>query len=246
VLFWGGIGVFVTTVVVVVVLSLHEKRRQRALLGPVFIMAAGALIFCGGAAWYFWPKQEEGQTKSETVDLLDNIVQLNCEPALVPTVVPQNKMFDFMVLHPGVVSGGSFAFSMLSAGSPIDMTQGGAPKSGWLCHVSNFGSLSIINIELDFVIKFSGPDNYDGKVRSPPFNLNANGGIVDIYVRNISPDHDAEIVLPKLAFGQMIGSDRRHEFKLAPSQFGGFILPSFKPVTSTPPTSVPLPPQRRR
>src|ERR1700757_4199140 len=53
--FWGGIAVFILTLIVVVVLSLHEAGRRKSVTGPVIIMAIGALIFCGGAAWYFWP-----------------------------------------------------------------------------------------------------------------------------------------------------------------------------------------------
>jgi hypothetical protein len=55
-LFWGGIAVFLATIAVVVVVSLHEEGKRKAVIGPVIIMAIGALIFCGGAAWYFWPQ----------------------------------------------------------------------------------------------------------------------------------------------------------------------------------------------
>jgi hypothetical protein len=53
--FWGGISVFVVTIMVVLVLSLHNPEKRRRVIGPVLIMAFGALIFCGGLAWYFWP-----------------------------------------------------------------------------------------------------------------------------------------------------------------------------------------------
>ncbi len=53
-LFWGGIAVFLFTVGVVVTLSLHEQGKRKAVLGPILVMALGAIIFCGGAAWYFW------------------------------------------------------------------------------------------------------------------------------------------------------------------------------------------------
>jgi apolipoprotein N-acyltransferase len=53
--FWGGIAVFLLTIVVVLVLSFHEKGKRKAVFGPILVMALGALIFCGGAAWYFWP-----------------------------------------------------------------------------------------------------------------------------------------------------------------------------------------------
>ena len=54
-LFWGGILVFLATVAVVFVISVHEEHRRKAVLGPIITMAIGALIFCGGCAWYFWP-----------------------------------------------------------------------------------------------------------------------------------------------------------------------------------------------
>ena len=84
ILFWGGIAVFVTTVIVVAALSLHEKRKQRALLGPVLIMAAGALIFCAGAAWYFLPKNEGSAGHDTTADL-DRKISFNCYNSVAPT-----------------------------------------------------------------------------------------------------------------------------------------------------------------
>src|SRR6266852_4653250 len=53
-LFWGGIAVFVVTIGVVFFVSLHEEGKRRVVTGPIVMMAVGALIFCGGAAWYFW------------------------------------------------------------------------------------------------------------------------------------------------------------------------------------------------
>jgi len=54
-LFWGGIIVFLLTIIVVMVIWLHEAEKQKAVLGPILMMFFGALVFCGGAAWYFWP-----------------------------------------------------------------------------------------------------------------------------------------------------------------------------------------------
>lgn len=62
-LFWGGISVFVVTVIVVMVISLHEDRKRKAVTGPIILMALGALIFCAGAAWYFWPHEEKSSSK---------------------------------------------------------------------------------------------------------------------------------------------------------------------------------------
>jgi hypothetical protein len=57
VLFWGGIGVFLGTIAVVALVSSHTEGKRRAVRGPIIAMVLGALIFCGGAAWYFWPSQ---------------------------------------------------------------------------------------------------------------------------------------------------------------------------------------------
>jgi hypothetical protein len=54
--FWGGIGVFIVTIAVVAILSAHEQERQHRVMGPIVMMVAGAAIFLGGAAWYFWPQ----------------------------------------------------------------------------------------------------------------------------------------------------------------------------------------------
>jgi hypothetical protein len=56
-LFWGGISLFSLTIVVVLVLSLHEDGRRRAVFWPILTMALGALIFCGGTAWYRSPSR---------------------------------------------------------------------------------------------------------------------------------------------------------------------------------------------
>jgi drug/metabolite transporter (DMT)-like permease len=54
-LFRGGIAVFLLTIIVVLILWLHETDKQKAMLGPILTMFVGALVFCGGASWYFWP-----------------------------------------------------------------------------------------------------------------------------------------------------------------------------------------------
>lgn len=57
-LFWGGIGTFLATILVVFLLSLHEEQTRKRVVGPIILMAVGALIFGGSAAWYFWPAQQ--------------------------------------------------------------------------------------------------------------------------------------------------------------------------------------------
>src|SRR5712691_3614648 len=55
-LFWGGLIVFVVTIVVVAVLALHDVERKKRVMGPIMTMVFGAVVFGGGAAWYFWPQ----------------------------------------------------------------------------------------------------------------------------------------------------------------------------------------------
>jgi hypothetical protein len=57
-LFWGGLGMFLATILVVFLLSIHEEKERKRVVGPIILMAIGALVFGGGAAWYFWPKSE--------------------------------------------------------------------------------------------------------------------------------------------------------------------------------------------
>jgi hypothetical protein len=57
-LFWGGVIVFLATIAVVAIVSLHEEKERRVVIGPVITMVIGALVLCGGAAWYFWPQKE--------------------------------------------------------------------------------------------------------------------------------------------------------------------------------------------
>ncbi|QBR71671.1 hypothetical protein CU048_10700 [Beijerinckiaceae bacterium] len=62
VLFWGGIAVFLVTIVVVASLSIHDERKRPKVMWPIITMAIGLMIFCGGAAWYFWsPTQDAPQ-----------------------------------------------------------------------------------------------------------------------------------------------------------------------------------------
>lgn len=81
-LFWGGIIVFVLTIAVVVFVSLHEEGRRKAVLGPIVTMAIGALIFCGGAAWYFWPHTEIPTETGGPIALSDFRVQLGKDKRL--------------------------------------------------------------------------------------------------------------------------------------------------------------------
>jgi hypothetical protein len=76
-LFWGGILIFLATIAVVAIVSAHEKNRQSVVLGPIIVMLVGALIFCGGAAWYFWPSsQPKTEAANSTAPIVaDNISQ---------------------------------------------------------------------------------------------------------------------------------------------------------------------------
>ncbi|HMA73038.1 MAG TPA: hypothetical protein VKP67_16385 [Xanthobacteraceae bacterium] len=247
ILFWGGIIVFLMTIVVVGALSLHEQKRRRAVLGPVFLMSLGIVIFGIGAAWYFQPTkaQQSGELQSAELAPFDNFVQINCEIAQLPTVLPQNKMLELRLYHPGIVAGGTFISYPMSPGSPIE-TFKDEPSYAWLCRVSNFGASSVINVEAEIVVNFrtsgmvSDEVIYSGKVATPLMNLSSNGGTCEIYVRNFAPDHFAEVLLPATASGQMVGNAQRQTFKLASAMFGGFILPPFK-QDKPQPADVPIP-----
>ena len=251
ILFWGGIIIFLMTVIVVGALSLHDRKKRRTVLGPVFLMSLGTVILGIGAAWYFWPAGEQtDELQGHAPSPLDNVVQIDCEPAQFPAVLPPNRLLDFQLAYPGVVAGGSFASYTLPPGSRIDSLSSTAfPSYTWVCRVSNFGAASIINVEAEFVVNFrksglvSDQVMYSGKITTPPINLSGNGGVCEIYARNFAPEHYAEVVLPKTATGQMIGSNERKTFRLATARFGGFILP---PLERSKPQadSVPLPPAR--
>ena len=68
-IFWGGIVVFLLTIFVLLMLRFHEERKRKIVLGPILVMAFGAVIFCGGTAWYFWPTAhvKHAQTSEITV-----------------------------------------------------------------------------------------------------------------------------------------------------------------------------------
>jgi apolipoprotein N-acyltransferase len=86
-LFWGGIGVFLLTIVVVVAISLYEEKKRKNVLSLV-LMTIGALIFCGGAALYFWPtsrpSKEEANTEVASPSL-DRTISINCYRSVRPT-----------------------------------------------------------------------------------------------------------------------------------------------------------------
>jgi hypothetical protein len=85
-LFWGGVAVFLATIAVVAVISLHEERKRQRELGPIILMVVGALVFCMGAAWYFWPSAASHEALSKPaspeankdLNALDGTVKLEC------------------------------------------------------------------------------------------------------------------------------------------------------------------------
>src|SRR5262245_20701920 len=101
--FWGGIGVFVVTTVAVALISLHEEGKRRRVMWPIITMAIGALIFCGGAAWYFWPANEKAVAHREPSGASsrpDNFLHLECE--LADFVLPTDgKFYHFEAIYDG-------------------------------------------------------------------------------------------------------------------------------------------------
>jgi hypothetical protein len=99
-LFWGGIAVFLLTIAVVVTLSLHEEGKRKVVLGPILIMALGALIFCGGAAWYFWPSSSKQEATPSAVakqapltmrDIFDSDFDGLAKISMASVVAPQDE-----------------------------------------------------------------------------------------------------------------------------------------------------------
>ena len=42
-----------------------KREGEVAVFWPILTMALGALIFCGGAAWYFWPLDLHQETNKD-------------------------------------------------------------------------------------------------------------------------------------------------------------------------------------
>ena len=93
-LFWGGIIVFLLTIIVVVIISLHEKGKRPIVFGPILTMALGALIFCGGASWYFWPSNSPHKPWKHTLEdlyLSDFSDLLSIERKVETTISDQSR-----------------------------------------------------------------------------------------------------------------------------------------------------------
>ena len=69
--FWGGIIVFAVTVFIVAVVSGYEREERHKAMWPIVAMAIGMMIFCVGAAAYFWPSanSEISETKQPMLDV---------------------------------------------------------------------------------------------------------------------------------------------------------------------------------
>jgi hypothetical protein len=66
VLFWGGIAVFVCSILIAFAVI---KGESTCGIGAYFVMCAIVILFCGGAAWYFWPMRGSAATKFPDVTL---------------------------------------------------------------------------------------------------------------------------------------------------------------------------------
>jgi hypothetical protein len=257
ILFWSSIGVFVTTVVVVAILSLHEKRRQHALIGPVLVMGLSALAFCGGAAWYFWPIKTEAAGETSP---LDGQLQISSGISQYPTVLPQHTIFELQLNNNFSIDGGAFLGWTLPAGSPLPpRDQSVMPNYGVRLRIQNFGKIAVVNTRIAFPIEFMAILKNDNGISSGevikstalttiPFSIGP-GEVVDIYAMNYSADAFAKVLTPQTAQGYLPGSDKLETFKLIPPTFSGMVMEPFAPkpkprLPESPP--VPLPPLRPR
>jgi hypothetical protein len=248
-LFWGGIVVFLATVTVVVWVSLYEGRKRKPVTSPIIVMTIGMLIFCGGVAWYFWPKTEAAPDPSA----LDGSIQISCENSAYPTVVPQNKMFELQLNNRFMSDGGAFVSWTFPAGTALpnrDPTI--QPMNGHRCRISNYGKVAIINAAVTFPVDFRTADKMENGTRSgdvqksaavttPPFSIGP-GEHVDIYAMNYSTDTFAQLSIPPTAQGSTAGSDNQDTFRLIAPFLSGVIIPPFTPKSpAAPAASVPTP-----
>lgn len=244
-LFWGGIVVFLATVAVLAFISLHEERKRRTVTGPIILMVLGALIFCGGAAWYFWPGKSEA---SPEISPLDGAIQITSDLSEYPTILPQHKIFEFQLNDSFTFEGSAFLSWSLPAGAALprrDPTF--SPSGGLRLRISNYGKVALINATVIFPVYFKEIEKTENGIRSGkvikastattnPFSIGA-GDFIEIYALNYSTSAFAELMIPQTAQGFAPGSEKQETFKLIPSISMGMGLLPFVP--KSPPESPP-------
>lgn len=124
-------------------------------------------------------------------------------------------------------------------GSPIVQGIKDGPSYTYLCRFTNFGSTPVLNVEADLTVNIrdvikdekgmhSGDVLASHVVATPRTNLSAGDkNTFDFYVRNYS-DKWAEVMIPKVARVQALGSTSWQTVQLIPPVLGGFGLTPFE------------------
>jgi len=156
VVFWGGIAVFLVTLAVVVALSLHEQRKQRTVLGPVLMMAIGALVFGGGAAWYFWPSTRSGGTIAIDTQPIVSSILFECQYGSLPSSPSRTYMLQLFPIPAENGGGGlSESFSLDGKSEMIwPKTASGFPVPAYKCQLTNYDPVTLIGVEFSLNLVF--------------------------------------------------------------------------------------------
>jgi len=253
VLFWGGILVFLATIVVVFVLSVHEENKRKAVLGPIIMMAISALIFCGGAAWYFWPREEQkvlAAPVSQPTNALDRVTGFACSWSQPPSHYREDKTLHIVDFQGVPVSG--INPSQQTAG-PMHFVRSSEPfspsehySSIWYrCDVTNHSTQPIRNLWAKFPVVYnaaiivengirSGEVIAAGFARSPIFDLAA-GETDCFYFANASTAF-ITVLPPQSVLVQTMADDTVHEVRVITSSgWNVALMPSPKPLHANPP-----------
>jgi len=83
ILIWAGVAVFTCSILRAHAVSSGRQERMAAVL----VMYAGALIFCGGAAWYFWPLKNVKATENHEAKLQESTPSLETATPIVQGAV---------------------------------------------------------------------------------------------------------------------------------------------------------------
>jgi hypothetical protein len=182
VLFWGGIIVFLLTIAVVVVLSLHEKKKRKAVLGPVILMSMSAVAFCVGAAWYFWPSKAKEEVKEAEAPStnLDRKISFNCYLSARPTHMREDRPLHTIQIAapapPGVPANSTIGKTYFIAGKDEIKWSPGSSSQYMKCVLTNHSETTIfkasIGLQFDW-IDSKGNIVRSGDSRSPDFEISS-------------------------------------------------------------------------
>jgi hypothetical protein len=227
-------------------------------------MAVSALAFCGGAAWYFWPKKE-GPTGGETADL-DRKISFNCYNSVRPTHFREDRPLYMVQIiqppdtdRPPYTSIGNTFFAQ--GNNEIKWTDD-FPSLIKKCTLTNYSDAPIFRVSVPLAVEWieaigTAPGNTrsgnvirSAEAPSPSFDLGTGNRNEDyFYIVNLT-DLYVRIKIPDTATVYLANSDAAHKAQLIPatSPFPPDITlfprvpPAKGPPTGDPP--VPMPPSR--